>query len=179
MHAWFAGSMNSDNAIEYQATDRERITTRNAALGREASLHRQATESIRGREGGQPGRLSARIIAGDQYDRVECSASMRVNQVGSLKIDERRGPGRSFYRSKTVAVAHHKVHKSAVSSAQPIIRLRFWTATPAAPLIRLSRQASTTIRPRTTRRVMSQKLVCAESLVVGKWPTTRTNGLSA
>ena len=43
--------------------------------------------------------------------------------------------------------------------AQPSIRLKFCTATPAAPLIRLSRQARTTIRPRTTRTVMSQKLV--------------------
>jgi hypothetical protein len=50
-------------------------------------------------------------------------------------------------------------HKSPVVSGCPYIRLKFCTATPAAPLMRLSRQASTTMRPRTTRTVMSQKLV--------------------
>ena len=65
------------------------------------------------------------------------------------------------------------------SRGGPNIRLKFCTATPAAPLIRLSRQARITTRPRTTRRVMSMKLVWAESFVPGGWSTTRTNGLSA
>ena len=69
------------------------------------------------------------------------------------------------------------VQKSAVVSSYPKIKLKFCTATPAAPLTRLSRQASTTIFPRTIRSVMSQKFVNAESFVAGRPDTTRMNGL--
>lgn len=67
----------------------------------------------------------------------------------------------------------------AVVSAKPNIRLKFCTAAPEAPLIRLSRQLMITTRSATRRAVTSQKFVPCVSLVAGKRSTTRTNGWSA
>ncbi len=49
-------------------------------------------------------------------------------------------------------------HQSAVFSSNPIMRLKFCTATPLAPRTRLSIPTRTRMRPRTTRTVMSTKL---------------------
>src|SRR5207245_2394362 len=51
--------------------------------------------------------------------------------------------------------------RRAVRSSCPYMRLKFCTATPLAPRIRLSAQARMTTRPRTTRTVRSRKLVPA------------------
>ena len=59
-------------------------------------------------------------------------------------------------------------YKSAVVSGNPYSRLKFCTAAPDAPLIRLSRQLIVSTRPRTNRTVMSQKFVPTVSFEPGK-----------
>ena len=54
---------------------------------------------------------------------------------------------------------HRPPGSSPMVSGKPAIRLKFWMATPDAPLIRLSRHAMIMTRPLTMRTVISQKLV--------------------
>ena len=53
-------------------------------------------------------------------------------------------------------------------SGNPCMRLKFCTAAPAAPFMRLSRQLIVRMRPLTTRSVISQKFVFAASFVAGR-----------
>lgn len=57
------------------------------------------------------------------------------------------------------AFAQKKPQSSAVVSGNPNIKLKFCTAAPLAPLIRLSSALINRTRPRTTRAVISTKLV--------------------
>ncbi len=62
-------------------------------------------------------------------------------------------------------------------SGRPVMRLKFCTATPAAPFTRLSSAASTTTFPFATRTVRSQKFVPTVAFVPGRPSSTRTKGL--
>ena len=67
------------------------------------------------------------------------------------------------------------LHSSPVRSSSPSSTLRFCTADPAAPLIRLSITATRTMRPRSasTFQPMSQKFVCATCLISGRAPPVK------
>ena len=71
-------------------------------------------------------------------------------------------------KRKNDASDHGQSHNSAVVSGNPYIKLKFCTAAPDAPLIKLSRQLIVSTRPRTSRTVMSQKFVSVVSFVPGR-----------
>ena len=68
--------------------------------------------------------------------------------------------------------------RSPVVSGKPCMMLKFWTATPLAPLMRLSMTEKMMTFPRESRMVMSQKFVWMTSFVEGRCSTIRMNGFS-
>src|SRR5262249_49749520 len=78
---------------------------------------------------------------------------------------------------------HHDSHATPAFSSKPIIRFRFCTACPAAPLPRLSRQLTIISRcpPASSAKPTSQKFVYATCCSSGRRPACqiRTIGLSA
>ena len=102
------------------------------------------------------------------------SAGPAIRSTATIKLIDVLRMGRSARGNDRKARfigflnALQTAYSSAVVSGKPYIRLKFCTAAPAAPLIRLSRQLIVSTRPRTMRTVMSQKFVLAVSFEPGR-----------